>query len=92
MFPSILYRGKPLYFAGIRTGKNYVSFHLLSLYYCPELLKGISPALKKRNQGKACFNFTAIDPECFAELSRLIAEGLKIFKTEKFRQRIQKLQ
>jgi hypothetical protein len=57
--PSILYRGKPLYFAGIKTGKNYVSFHLLPLYYSPELLKGMSPALKKRMQGKACFNFTS---------------------------------
>jgi hypothetical protein len=92
MFPPILHRGKPLYFAGIRTGKNYVSFHLLSLYYSPELMKGMSPALKKRNQGKACFNFTTVDPECFAELSRLIADGLKVFKTEKFRQHIQKLQ
>ena len=89
---AILYRGKPLYFAGIKTGKNYVSFHLLPLYYSPELLKGISPALKKRKQGKACFNFAAVDPECFAELSRLAAAGLKIFKTEKFRQSIQKLQ
>ena len=90
--PSILYRGKPLYFAGIKTGKNYVSFHLLPLYYSPELLKGMSPALKKRMQGKACFNFTSADPECFAELSRLMAAGLTIFKTEKFRQSIQKLQ
>jgi hypothetical protein len=90
--PSILHRGKPLYFAGIKTGKNYVSFHLLPLYYSPELLKGMSPALKKRKQGKACFNFTSVNQECFAELSRLMAAGLKIFKTEKFRQSIQKLQ
>jgi hypothetical protein len=90
--PSILHRGKPLYFAGIKTGKNYVSFHLLPLYYSPELLKGMSPALNKRKQGKACFNFTSVNQECFAELSRLMAAGLKIFKTEKFRQSIQKLQ
>ena len=31
--PSILHRGKPLYFAGVRTNKNYVSFHLLHMYY-----------------------------------------------------------
>jgi hypothetical protein len=90
--PSILHRGKPLYFAGIKTGKNYVSFHLLPLYYSPELLKGMSPALKKRMQGKACFNFTSVNQECFAELSRLMAAGLKIFKTERFRQSIQKVQ
>jgi hypothetical protein len=35
-------------------------------------------------QGKACFNFTAIDPECFRELGQLTAAGLKIFKSQKF--------
>lgn len=90
--PSILHRGKPLYFAGIRTGKSYVSFHLMPIYMSPELQKSIPPALKKRMQGKACFNFTAIDQECFAELGRLTAASLKIFKSEKFRERIQKMQ
>src|SRR6476646_7583237 len=65
--PSILHRGKPLYFAGVRTNKNYVSFYLMPVYSSPELLKNMSPALKKRMQGKACFNFTTIDQECFAE-------------------------
>jgi hypothetical protein len=90
--PTILHRRKPLYFAGIRTGKNYVSFHLLSLYYTPELANGMSPALKKRKQGKACFNFTAVDQDCFAELSRLTAAGLKIFRSPEFRQMIQEMQ
>lgn len=90
--PEILHRGKPLYFAGVRTGKNYVSFYLMPIYYGPELLQGMSAALKKRKQGKACFNFTAVDQDCFAELGRLTAAGWKIFKTEKFRQSIQKMQ
>jgi hypothetical protein len=90
--PSILHRKKPIYFAGLRTGKNYVSFHLLSLYYNPDLLKSMSPVLKKRMQGKACFNFTQIDPECFAELERLTAAGLKKFKSEEFRKYIQSIQ
>jgi hypothetical protein len=90
--PTILHRGKPLYFAGIRTGKNYVSFHLLPLYGAPELLKGMSPALKKRMQGKACFNFTAIDEACFAELSRLTAAGLKKFKSKEFQQTVKDMQ
>jgi hypothetical protein len=41
-------RGRPLWFAGVRKGKNYVSFHLMPVYACPELLKGMSSALKKR--------------------------------------------
>jgi hypothetical protein len=90
--PYILHRRKPLYFAGVRTGKNYVSFHLLFLYYNPAALKGMSPALKKRMQGKACFNFTAVDEACFAELGRLIAEGLKRYKNQEFQQAIKDMQ
>ena len=90
--PSIVHRGRPLYFAGVRTGKNYVGYYLMSVYYNAALLKGVSPALKKRMQGKACFNFSAVDEECFSELRRLTANGLKIFKTEKFRQDIQRMQ
>lgn len=90
--PAILHRKKPLFFAGVRTGKNYVSFHLLFLYYNPAALKAIAPALKKRMQGKACFNFTAIDEACFTELRRLIAEGLKRYKSEEFRKMIQEMQ
>ena len=90
--PYILHRKKPLYFAGIRTGKNYVSFHLLFLYYNPAAQEAMSPVLKKRMQGKACFNFTAIDEACFAELERLTAEGLKIYKSPKFQQSIKDMQ
>lgn len=90
--PSILHRKKPLYFAGVRTGKNYVSFHLLYMYYNPVAKKALSPALSKRMQGKACFNFTAVDEDCFAELGRLIADGLKRFKSKEFQQAIKDMQ
>jgi hypothetical protein len=90
--PTILHRGKPLYFAGVRTNKNYVSFHLLYMYYHPAAKKALSPALKKRMQGKACFNFTAVDEDCFAELGCLIGDGLKIYKSEKFQQTIKAMQ
>ena len=74
------------------TNKNYVSFHLLYLYYNPAANKALSPALKKRMQGKACFNFTAVDEDCFAELGRLIGDGLKIYKSEEFQQTIKDMQ
>jgi len=90
--PSVLHRGKPIYFAGVRTGKNYVSYHLMAVYTSPELLKGMSPELKKRMQGKSCFNFKAIDRGCFAELHRLTAAGLKKFKSEEFRRYIEAMQ
>jgi hypothetical protein len=75
-FPQ--HKGQPLYFGSVRLGKAYVSFHLVPLYMCPELTKGIAPALKKRMQGKACFNFKS-DPEAelIAELKRLTEAGFK---------------
>jgi hypothetical protein len=69
-----------------------VSFHLLYLYFTPAALKAISPTLKKRMQGKACFNFTAIDEACFAELKGLMADGLKRYKSKEFQQNIKDMQ
>src|SRR5258708_39705653 len=92
LIPSIIHRGKPIYFAGVRTGKSYVSFHLMAVYCAPELLKSMSPELKKCMPGKSCFNFKAVDHDCFAELRRLTAAGLKKFKSEEFRQVIQRMQ
>lgn len=60
-----------LWFICTRVGRTYVSFHLMPIYMCPDLQLRISPALRKRMQGKACFNFKAPDPTLFAELSAL---------------------
>ena len=77
------YRGRAIMFAAVRTGKAYVSFHLFPLYTCPEMNASISPALKKRMQGKTCFNFTAPDAALFAELKKLTEEGFRRFKNIK---------
>lgn len=70
---------QPLMFGAVRTGKNYVSFHLMPVYGSSALRDSMSPALKKRMQGKACFNFTAPDEKLFAELAALTERGLKGF-------------
>src|SRR5258707_8101315 len=73
-FPQ--HKGQPLYFGSVRLGKAYVSFHLLALYMCPEMQKIVTPALKKRKQGMACFNFkTQPEPELLADLKKLTAEA-----------------
>jgi hypothetical protein len=90
--PTLVHRGKPLYFAGVKTGKNYVSYHLLPLYYNPDLNKQVPAELKKRKQGMACFNFASVDDARFAELRKLTALGLKMFSTAEFRQRLEKMQ
>jgi hypothetical protein len=70
---------KPVMFAAARVGKGYVSFYLMSVYCNPKWLAEMSPALKKRMQGKACFNFTSIDEELFAELEALTKTGAEWF-------------
>ena len=73
-----------MYFGSVRLGKAYVSFHLMPLYMTPELTDTISPALKKRMQGKTCFNFkTDPDPEAAAELKRLTEAGIELWRREK---------
>ena len=77
-FPQ--HKGHPMFFASIRLGKAYVSFHLLPLYMNPSLSGTISPALSKRMQGKTCFNFkTTPDAGLLTELERLTHAGFKSF-------------
>ena len=71
--------GRPLFVAAVQKKKNYVSYHLMGVYATPELLKGISPELKKRMQGKSCFNFTTIDTAQAKELSALTRSGIAAF-------------
>ena len=70
------FEGKPYgYVAGIRRGKRYVSYYLMSVYAFPDLLDSMSPALRRRMQGKSCFNFTTVDEPLFAELARITQAG-----------------
>src|SRR5438874_2689054 len=62
---------KEVFFAGVQIKKNYVSFHLMPIYAYVDMVDGISPELKKRKQGKACFNFTKVDDKLFSELADL---------------------
>jgi hypothetical protein len=75
--------GRDVWFGAVRTGKSYVSYHLMAVYAFPELLDGISPELKKRMQGKSCFNFKQVDDKLFRELAKLTDQGYKRFKKEK---------
>lgn len=75
--------GRPLYVAGVKTGKNYVSYHLLPVYMKPELLKSVPPSLKKRMQGKACFNFTTVEREQLKELAAITKTGIAAFRDVK---------
>jgi len=75
---SIRYQGKPVMFASI-TSKSYVAFHLFPVYMFPDLLKGISPELKKRMQGKTCWNFKKAEEPLFAELGGIVEASFRRF-------------
>jgi len=73
--------GKPWgYMAGTRVGKSYVSYYLMPVYATPGLADSLSPELRKRLQGKACFNFTKVDETLLAELEALTAMSITAFR------------
>jgi hypothetical protein len=72
------YKGKPMFFAAVMK-KSYVSYHLMPIYWKPQLVKSISPALRKRMQGKSCFHFASVDQGLFEELAALTRRGFEAY-------------
>jgi len=72
--------GKPLFFAAVRRGKTYVSLHLMPIYTHPELLDGLDAELRRRMQGKSCFNFRAVDALTSRRLAELAERGFDVWK------------
>ncbi len=68
-------KGRKLYFGGVQIKKNYVSYHLMAVYMNPKLLEQISQPLRKRMQGKSCFNFSKVDEELLDELRLLTKQS-----------------
>ncbi|MBN8580793.1 MAG: hypothetical protein J0L96_08985 [Anaerolineae bacterium] len=75
---------KDLYFGSVHIKKNYVSFYFMPVYMHPDLLKNISPELKKQMQGKSCFNFKKIEKPLFEELHQLTKQGFERFMKENY--------
>ena len=75
---------KPLFFGAVQIKKSFVSFHLMPVYIKPELLDGISPGLRRRMQGKSCFNFAEVDQPLFEELASLTEAGFASYRQQGF--------
>ena len=76
--PFRQHKGHPLDFGSLHVRKSYVSLHLMPLYMCPKLNQAISAPLRKRMQGKTCFNFKDNpESELVSELKRLAEDGFK---------------
>ncbi|RJQ45835.1 MAG: hypothetical protein C4534_03750 [Gaiellales bacterium] len=74
--------GKERFFGAVIIQKNYVSYYLMPVYMFPELLDGVSPELRKRMQGKSCFNFAKVDEKLMGELKRLTQKSFARFEKE----------
>ena len=68
-------RNPTTWFGGVMRWKHYVSFYLMPVYVDPGLLKNASPELRKRMQGKSCFNFSKVDEPLMSELETLTRAG-----------------
>src|SRR6266542_5630001 len=75
--------GRPLFCAAVQINKNYVSYHLMPVYGNKALRDSLSASLKKRMQGKSCFNFTTVEPEQLKELAVVTKKGIAGFKNLK---------
>jgi len=82
--PHVMKNKHRVYFAGVKIGKAYVSYHLMPVYALEEVRDEISPELKKRMQGKSCFNFSEPNENLFKELARLTKVGFKRFTSKDF--------
>jgi len=71
---------KELWFGAVQIKKNYVSYHLMPVYMYSDINKEISNELRKRMQGKSCFNFKEIDKDLFKQLAELTVKSYKTFK------------
>ena len=88
----IMKNKQPLCFGGVRLGKAYVSFYLMSIYACPDLLKSMSPELKNRMQGKSCLNFKEVDEKLFKELKQLTKAGAAKFSNDNLIEQLRSMQ
>lgn len=72
--------GYVIFFGAAQIKKNYVSFHLMPVYGCREIVESMSPELRARMQGKACFNFKKVEPALFKELADVTKRAVEAFQ------------
>ncbi|HEY3929925.1 MAG TPA: hypothetical protein VGL89_16255 [Candidatus Koribacter sp.] len=82
---TLVYNGKSResMLMAVYSMKNYVSLHLVPIYICPEAAQGISAELKKRKQGKGCFNFDSVDAKLFKEVEGVVKKAVVACKAKK---------
>ncbi|MCF8240747.1 MAG: hypothetical protein K9J16_05115 [Melioribacteraceae bacterium] len=70
---------KNLWFGAVQIKKNYVSCHLMPVYMYKDLADDVPKDLKKRMQGKSCFNFKKYDEDLFKKMEDFTDKCYTIF-------------
>jgi hypothetical protein len=76
--------GYALVFGAAEIKKRYVSYQLMPVCMAAGGVLPISAQLRRRMQGKACFNFTRIDEGLFFELSDLTRLSMTVVRSSPF--------
>lgn len=71
--------GKPMLFGTVELRASHVLFQLAPMQLDPALAGAISPALRKHQQGRSGFSFTALEPALLEELDLLTRAGMASF-------------
>ena len=70
------------WFAGVQRTDAAVKFNFLPMHNHPELLDGISRALRKRKTGASVLKFTEIDEALATELEEVVARAFEVYRRE----------
>jgi hypothetical protein len=60
----------------------------MPVYASSDLLQAMSPELRRRMQGKSCFNFKTVDEKLLEELEKITKAGFKKFHNPEFLQKL----
>jgi len=79
--PTLRRRGAKAHdwFAFVKPAAKHVSLFLLPIHTHPELLRGLSPALRKAVNGKSTLAFTSLDDDAAADVKGLLARAFEIY-------------
>ncbi|MEO8470397.1 MAG: hypothetical protein ABI573_12115 [Chloroflexota bacterium] len=67
------------WFAEVQPAEGAVKLNFLPMHAHPELLDGISPALRRCKTGASVFRFAALDDALAAEVSALLERGFRVY-------------
>lgn len=70
------------WFVFIKPEAKFISLYLLPIYSSAELRRSMSPALAKRQSGKATFHFKELDDAMAAEVEQLLARAYEAYMAE----------